>query len=99
MPEPMPNSRLGSLLIIFPSLMPAIATVQLLTMFCAKRQNCQKSAKPAAEHAVDFEPPIYNVWKQQTKSFGRILWTPPRLGAEIETAKLPFGSCLEIPEN
>jgi hypothetical protein len=24
----------------------------------------------AAEHATDFEPPIYNVWKQQSKTEG-----------------------------
>lgn len=27
-----------------------------------------KSAQAAAEHATDFDPPIYNVWKQQDKS-------------------------------
>ena len=26
-----------------------------------------KTAQAAAEHATDFEPPIYNVWKQQSK--------------------------------
>ncbi len=26
--------------------------------------------KPAAEHATDFEPPLYNVWKQQEKTAG-----------------------------
>ena len=30
--------------------------------------NQLKSHQAAAEHAADFEPPIYNVWKQQTKS-------------------------------
>ena len=29
-----------------------------------------KTAQAAAEHATDFEPPIYNVWKQQSKSEG-----------------------------
>lgn len=29
-----------------------------------------KPALAAAEHATDFEPPIYNIWKQQTKSEG-----------------------------
>jgi len=48
-----------------------------------------KSAQAAAEHATDFEPPIYNVWKQQEKTpasghFGNseIRWvisTPNRL--------------------
>jgi len=29
-----------------------------------------KPDQSAAEHATDFEPPIYNVWKQQTKTAG-----------------------------
>lgn len=29
-----------------------------------------KDAQSSAEHATDFEPPIYNIWKQQTKSDG-----------------------------
>jgi hypothetical protein len=32
--------------------------------------NLAKSAKAAAEHAVDFDPPIYNIWKQQEKTSG-----------------------------
>lgn len=27
-------------------------------------------AKTAASHLTDFEPPLYNVWKQQTKTPG-----------------------------
>jgi hypothetical protein len=33
-------------------------------------RNLNKSDIAAAEHATDFDPPIYNVWKQQTKSKG-----------------------------
>ena len=29
-----------------------------------------KTDKSAASHATDFEPPIYNIWKQQTKTSG-----------------------------
>jgi len=29
-----------------------------------------KSARNLANHETDFEPPIYNVWKQQSKSEG-----------------------------
>jgi hypothetical protein len=29
-----------------------------------------KNQKAAAEHATDFEAPLYNVWKQQSKSAG-----------------------------
>ncbi len=29
-----------------------------------------KATKPEADHATDFEPPIYNIWKQQTKTEG-----------------------------
>lgn len=32
--------------------------------------NLSKPDRSAAEHATDFEPPIYNIWKQQTKSEG-----------------------------
>jgi hypothetical protein len=29
-----------------------------------------ESIEPVAEHMTDFDPPIYNIWKQQTKSNG-----------------------------
>lgn len=32
--------------------------------------NLAKIHKSAAEHATDFDPPIYNVWKQQEKTGG-----------------------------
>jgi DNA-binding CsgD family transcriptional regulator len=32
--------------------------------------NLPENLKPAANHQTDFEPPIYNVWKQQTKTEG-----------------------------
>ncbi len=35
---------------------------------CSELEELPISNKPAAEHAVDFDPPLYNVWKQQTKS-------------------------------
>lgn len=34
----------------------------------ASLPNMTKSQQSAAEHATDFDPPIYNVWKQQNKS-------------------------------
>lgn len=33
-------------------------------------ENLSKSDQSQAEHVADFTPPIYNVWKQQTKSDG-----------------------------
>ena len=33
-------------------------------------QVCRKNLKAAADHLTDFEPPLYNVWKQQEKSKG-----------------------------
>jgi hypothetical protein len=33
-------------------------------------ENLPKNLKAAAEHATDFDPPIYNIWKQQTKTEG-----------------------------
>ena len=32
--------------------------------------NLAESAKAAASHATDFEPPLYNIWKQQEKTAG-----------------------------
>jgi len=32
--------------------------------------NLAKMSKAAADHATDFDPPLYNVWKQQTKTLG-----------------------------
>ena len=34
--------------------------------------NLIKPDQSAAEHATDFEVPIYNIWKQQTKTTGSI---------------------------
>lgn len=39
-----------------------------------------KPDRAAAEHAVDFDPPIYNVWRQQEKTGGSEhfgIWSPP----------------------
>jgi hypothetical protein len=33
---------------------------------CRNLAELPKSDKAAADHATDFDPPIYNVWKQQT---------------------------------
>ena len=40
---------------------------------CSKMDTCpnsNKSQQAAADHATDFDIPIYNVWKQQTKTEG-----------------------------
>jgi hypothetical protein len=39
-------------------------------VICPDLANLPKADKSAAEHATDFEPPIYNIWKQQTKTAG-----------------------------
>ncbi len=53
------------------------AAVELTHQAVAKIQtdfatfgNLAESCKAAANHATDFEPPIYNVWKQQEKTAG-----------------------------
>jgi hypothetical protein len=33
-------------------------------------EKFSKSDKSLAEHATDFDPPIYNIWKQQTQTSG-----------------------------
>lgn len=35
---------------------------------CSELAELPKPNKSAADHATDFHPPIYNIWKQQTKS-------------------------------
>jgi hypothetical protein len=44
----------------------------IVTSFVEKLQLpfLDKSQQSAATHATDFQPPIYNVWKQQTKTNG-----------------------------
>lgn len=37
---------------------------------CSESAELPESNKPAASHLVDFEVPLYNVWKQQTKTAG-----------------------------
>jgi len=43
---------------------------------CSKMAELPESNKPAASHLTDFDPPIYNVWKQQearqTNDTGRL---------------------------
>jgi hypothetical protein len=56
-----------------------------------------QSAKLAAEHAIDFELPIYNIWKQQEKTEGSDHFgnTEPRWLALI-VAAIAFISFLVI---
>ena len=37
---------------------------------CRNMADLPKSDKANSEHATDFTPPIYNIWKQQEKSNG-----------------------------
>lgn len=37
---------------------------------CRKFPELENSDKVAADHATDFDPPLYNVWKQQEKTGG-----------------------------
>lgn len=45
-------------------------TVDALCLEMAKSPNLSKSDRAAAEHATDFDPPLYNIWKQRSKSAG-----------------------------
>jgi hypothetical protein len=45
-------------------------TVSLVLQETADLPKLVKSGAAASEHAVDFEPPLYNVRKQQTKTAG-----------------------------
>jgi len=46
------------------------ATATRIACESADLQKCTKSDQARAEHATDFDPPIYNVWKQQDKTAG-----------------------------
>lgn len=46
------------------------STVTKLSDDFVKIGNLAKNHKAAAEHATDFDPPIYNIWKQQEKTNG-----------------------------
>lgn len=48
----------------------SIGDVNAVCSESATLPNLNKSAQAAAEHATDFDPPIYNIWKQQTKTPG-----------------------------
>jgi len=45
-------------------------TVDDVTKSLSGFGNLADSAKSLASHATDFDPPIYNIWKQQNKSEG-----------------------------
>tara|TARA_R110000868_G_scaffold410533_1_gene698999 strand:- start:823 stop:1122 length:300 start_codon:yes stop_codon:yes gene_type:complete len=55
--------------------------VRLITQ---KSADLPKLGKPAAEHATDFDPPIYNIWKQQTKNTRRSLRRNDRNAVKAE---------------
>jgi hypothetical protein len=46
------------------------STVEAILTEMAELPKLSKSDLALAEHAVDFEAPIYNIWKQQEKMAG-----------------------------
>jgi hypothetical protein len=38
----------------------------------------------------DFDPPLYNVWKQQDKSKGVPVWCPSQVPGAVQTTDPPF---------
>jgi hypothetical protein len=46
------------------------ATVSRVCCDFPELEKCNKPQRAAAEHATDFTPPIYNIWKQQEKTSG-----------------------------
>jgi transcriptional regulator with XRE-family HTH domain len=42
-------------------------TKETVSNICQEMADLQKYDKALAEHATDFETPIYNIWKQQEK--------------------------------
>lgn len=45
-------------------------TNQQVSQITAELPKLGKQEKASAEHATDFDPPIYNIWKQQQKTAG-----------------------------
>jgi DNA-binding XRE family transcriptional regulator len=43
-------------------------TKETVSQICQNLADLPKSDKAAADHAIDFDPPIYNVWKQQKQT-------------------------------
>jgi hypothetical protein len=43
-------------------------TKETVSEVCQKFTELEKSDKASAEHATDFDAPIYNIWKQQDKT-------------------------------
>lgn len=37
---------------------------------CSESAELPESNKPAASHLTDFDPPLYNVWRQREKTDG-----------------------------
>ena len=46
------------------------AAVGTVNSVCSEMANLPELNKPAASHLTDFEPPLYNVWKQQSRTPG-----------------------------
>ncbi len=45
-------------------------TQQAVALLLEEAATLPKLVQPAANHLTDFEPPLYNVWKQQTETPG-----------------------------
>ncbi|MEI6258511.1 MAG: DNA methyltransferase [Deltaproteobacteria bacterium] len=45
-------------------------TKETVSQICQKMAELSESDKPVASHLTDFDPPIYNIWKQQSKTKG-----------------------------
>jgi hypothetical protein len=53
-----------------------------------KPANLAKSDRAVADHATDFDPPLYNIWKQQEKTRGSNHF------GNTETRWAPIAGCL-----
>ena len=45
-------------------------TKETVSQICQKMAELSESDKPVANHLTDFDPPVYNIWKQQSKTKG-----------------------------
>ena len=57
-------------------------------MISSETADLPDAKKAAASHATDFEPPIYNVWKQQEKTAGGKVMPPVALKMKSRRARV-----------
>jgi len=78
------------------------ARVNQIVADLPKLDSLAKSDQSSADHATDFTPPIYNIWKQQEKTHGGrapdcdALTGPPLRCAKFRIFRLPQSPTIDV---